>query len=128
MAEKSAFDYVNEILGIANYVHDVLRPADTTGNCPIRISNGYAECANRLINETDLRGRGYSFDTLRARTLHRRLNLDRIITSNGLTIGPRVDVPGPLFVTEPDRDNEMVDELIELRTGLRIGTETGEVL
>ncbi len=128
MAEKSAFDYENEILGIANYVHDVLRPADTTGNCPIRISNGYAECANRLINETDLRGRGYSFDTLRARTLHRRQNLDRIITSNGLTIGPRVDVPGPLFVTEPDRDNEMVDELIELRTGLRIGTETGEVL
>lgn len=128
MAEKSAFDYVNEILGIANYVHDVLRPADTAGNCPIRISNGYAECANRLINETDLRGRGYSFDTLRARTLHRRQNLDRIITSNGLTIGPRVDVPGPLFVTEPDRDNEMVDELIELRTGLRIGTETGEVL
>lgn len=55
MAEKSAFDYVNEILGIANYVHDVLRPADTTGNCPSRISNGYAECANRLINGTDVR-------------------------------------------------------------------------
>ena len=62
MVEKSAFDYVNEILGIANYVHDVLRPTDTTGNCPSRISNGYAECANRLINETDVRGRGYSFD------------------------------------------------------------------
>ena len=38
MVEKSAFDYVNEILGIANYVHDVLRPTDTTGNCPSRIS------------------------------------------------------------------------------------------
>lgn len=128
MAEKSAFDYVNEILGIANYVHDVLRPADTTGNCPSRISNGYAECANRLINGTDVRGRGYSFDTLRARSLHRRQNLDRIIASNGLTIGPRVDVPGPLFVTGPDRDDEIVDEFIEPTTSLRIGTETGEVL
>ena len=28
MAEKSAFDYVNEIWGIANYVRDVIRPAD----------------------------------------------------------------------------------------------------
>lgn len=128
MAEKSAFDYVNEILGIANYAHDALRPADTTGDCPSRISNGYTECANRLINETDVRGRGYSFDTLRARTLHRRQNLERIIASNGLTIGPRIDVPGPLFATEPDRDDEMVDEFIEPRTGLRIDAETGEVL
>ena len=57
-------------------------------DCPSRISNGYTECANRLINETDMRGRGYSFDTLRARALYRRQNLDRIIASNGLTIGP----------------------------------------
>lgn len=128
MTEKSAFDCVYEILGIANYAHDVLRPADTTGDCPSRISNGYTECANRFINETDVRGRGYSFDTLRARTLHRRQNFDRIIASNGLTIGPRIDAPGPLFATEPDRDDEMVDEFIEPRTGLRIDAETGEVL
>lgn len=128
MAEKSAFDYVNEILGIVNYVHDVLRPADTTGNCPSRISNGYAECANRLINGTDVRGRGYSFDTLRARSLHRRQNLDRIIASNGLTIGPRVDVLGPLFVTGPDRDDEMVDEFIGSRSGAKIDAKTGEIL
>lgn len=31
MAEKSAFDYVNENLGIAIYVRYVLRPAYTTG-------------------------------------------------------------------------------------------------
>lgn len=31
MAEKFAFDYVNEILGIVNYVREVLRPAYTTG-------------------------------------------------------------------------------------------------
>ena len=28
MADKSAFDYVNEIWSIANYVRDVIRPAD----------------------------------------------------------------------------------------------------
>lgn len=97
-------------------------------DCPSRISNGYTECANRLINETDMRGRGYSFDTLRARTLYRRQNLDRIIASNGLTIGPRIDVPGTLFVTEPDRDDEMVDEFIDPRSGARIDADTGEVL
>lgn len=31
-------------------------------------------------------------------------------------------------MTESDRDDEMVDEFIEPRTGLRIDTETGEVL
>ena len=45
-----------------------------------------------------------------------------------MTIGPRSGAPGPLFVTEPDRDDEMVDESIEPRTGLRIDTETDEVL
>ena len=95
--------------------------------CPSRISNGYTECANRLINETDMRGRGYSFETLRARTLYRRQNLDRIIASNGLTIGPRIDAPGPLFVTEPDREDEAVDEFIDPRSGVKVDATTGEV-
>lgn len=97
-------------------------------DCPSRISNSYTECANRLINENDMRGRGYSFDTLRARTLYRRQNLDRIIASNGLTIGPRIDVPGPLFVTEPDRDDEMMDEFIDSRSGAKMDAKTGEIL
>ena len=67
-----------------------------------------------------MRGRGYSFETLRARTLYRRQNLDRIIASNGLTIGPRIDASGPLFVTEPDHDGEAVDEFIEPRSGMKI--------
>lgn len=54
--------------------------------------------------------------------------LDRIIASNGLTIGPHVDAPGPLFVTEPDHDGEAVDEFIGPRTGPRIDAETDEVL
>lgn len=32
MADKTAFDYVNEIWSIANYVRDVIRPADTTSS------------------------------------------------------------------------------------------------
>lgn len=74
-----------------------------------------------------MRGRGYSFDTLRARTLYRRQNLDLIIASNGLTIGPRIDVPGPHFATELGRDDEMVGEFIDPRTGQRIDAKTGEV-
>ena len=38
-------------------------------DCPSRISNGYTECANRLINETNMMGRGHSFETLRAYAL-----------------------------------------------------------
>lgn len=90
MAEKFAFNYVNEILGIVNYVCEVLRPAYTTWTA--------------------------------------EPHLDRIIACSILTIGPRIDVLGPLFVTEPDRDDEMVDEFIDPRTGLRIDAETGEVL
>lgn len=75
-----------------------------------------------------MRGRGYFFDTLRARTLYRRQTLDLIIASNGLTIGPRIDVPGPHFATEPDRYDEMVDEFIDPRTGQRVDAKTGEVL
>lgn len=97
-------------------------------DCPSRISNGYTECANRLINETDMRGRGYSFETLRARTLYRRQNLDRIIVGNGLTIGPRIDAPGPLFVTEPDAEDELVDEFIDPRSGAKVDAKTGEIL
>lgn len=46
-------------------------------DCPSRISNGYTECANRLINETNMMGRGHSFETLRAHTLYRSLSRHR---------------------------------------------------
>lgn len=42
--------------------------------------------------------------------------------------GPRVDAPGPLFVTEPDRDKKAADELIDPKSGARIDTKTGEIL
>lgn len=97
-------------------------------DCPSRISNGYTECANRLIKETDMKGRGYSFEVLRARTLYRKQNLDRIIASNGLSIGPRIDCEGPLFVIEPSQEDSAVDEFIDSRSGIAINAETGEIL
>lgn len=94
--------------------------------CPARISNGYTECANRLIAEADMKGRGYDFEVLRARTLYRKQNLERIMASGGLSIGPRVDSEGPLFHIEPDCDG--VDELIDPLPGAKIDADTGEVL
>lgn len=90
--------------------------------CPVRISNGYTECANRLINEIDLKGRGYSFEVLRARTLYRKQNLEKIIASNGATIGPRIDIAGSLFMTEPDSSIKVTD------TGCAVDAETGEII
>ncbi len=93
-------------------------------DCPSRISNGYTECANRLIKETDMKGRGYSFETLRARTLYRRNNLERIMRSGGLSIGPRFDEGGDLFVTEADGADPFLDPL----SGLTVDAGTGEIL
>lgn len=95
-------------------------------DCPARISNGYTECANRLIAEADMKGHGYDFEALRARTLYRRQNLERIMASGGLSIGPRVDSEGPLSHIEPDCDG--VDELIDPLSGAKTDADTGEAL
>lgn len=50
------------------------------------------------------------------------------VFGNGLTIGPRIDAPGPLFVTEPDAEDELVDEFIDPRSGAKVDAKTGEVL
>lgn len=58
-----------------------------------------------------MKGRGYSFETLRGRSLYRKTNLQSIIDRNGLSIGPRVLAQGPLFTTEAiDTDNPEEDE------------------
>ena len=95
-------------------------------DCPARISNGYTECANRLIAEADMKGRGYDFEVLRARTLYRKQNLRRIMASGGLSIGPRIDSRDPLFHLEPD--SEAVDEFVDPLSGVKIDADTGEVL
>lgn len=65
-------------------------------DCPIAITNGFTECTNRLIRENNMRGRGYSFEVLRGRTLFRKENLSRIL-ENGLTYGPAIQESEPNF-------------------------------
>lgn len=40
---------------------------------------------------------------------------------------PRIDAPGPLFVTETDHEDEVVDGFIDPRSGTKIDASTGEV-
>ena len=53
-----------------------------------------------------MKGRGYSFETLRGRSLYRKTNLLNIINSGGLSIGPRILTKDALFTTEADDDEE----------------------
>lgn len=76
-------------------------------DCPFAISNGYTECMNRLIRENNTRGRGYSFEVLRARTLYRKANLQAIINS-GMAYGPTLNENAPIFhfdSTDEDEDD-----------------------
>ena len=84
-------------------------------DCPIAISNGYTECQNRLIREDNIRGRGYTFDILRARTLYRKTNLERAL-EHGLLYGPTIPKDGPVFfmeATDSDDDEEFDEEETE---------------
>lgn len=97
---------------LAKTVHNFYEQIFNYWDCPLAISNGYTECANRLIRETNMKGRGYSFETLRGRSLYRKSNLQSILSSGGLYIGPSILSQGPLFTTEAnetdsiEKDNE----------------------
>lgn len=96
---------------LAKIVHSFHEQIFHYWDCPLAISNGYTECANRLIRDTGMKGRGYSFETLRGRSLYRKDNLLAIINSGGLSIGPRVLAKGPLFTTEAfDAEDMEVEE------------------
>lgn len=92
--EDELYDKFREL---ANTVKNFQTQIFQTWNCPIAISNGYTECSNRLIREANLRGRGYSFEVLRARSLYRKTNLNNI-TKAGLLLGPSFDTQEPLIV------------------------------
>ena len=115
---------------LAKTVHNFHAQIFNYWDCPIAITNGYTECANRLIRETNMKGRGYSFDTLRARSLYRKNNLQSIMDSGGLSIGPNVLSNDPLFTTEiPDeelQEAEAQDALAE--SELVVDEATGEIL
>jgi transposase len=115
-------------------------------DCPIAITNGYTECANRLIRESNMRGRGYSFEVLRARTLYRQSNLEAILEGGGLAIGPSILSETRLFTTEADREETESEEaeaddgwgqepgedgsgsFVDLVTGRRFDPETRELI
>ena len=48
-----------------------------------------------------MKGRGYSFETLRGRSLYRKTNLQSIIDSNGLYIGPHILAQAPCSPPKP---------------------------
>ena len=79
-------------------------------DCPIAISNGYTECTNRLIRENNLRGRGYSFDVLRARTLYRTTNLRAMLESGLVEVGPVIPEDKPVFHFDSTKESEDLDD------------------
>lgn len=95
---------------LANTVHNFYEQIFAYWDCPIAISNGYTECMNRLIRENNLRGRGYSFEVLRARTLYRNANL-RAILENGLVeVGPIIPEDQPVFRFDSAKEYEDDDD------------------
>lgn len=119
---ESLFDSFRDL---AKTVHNFYEQIFNYWDCPIAITNGYTECANRPIRETNMKGRGYSFETLRARSLYRKNNLQSIIDSGGLSIGPNVLSDEPLFTTET-LDEESQDATAE--SELVVDEDTGEIL
>lgn len=96
------YDKFRELAGtVYNFYTQIFQYWD----CPIAISNGYTECMNRLIRENNLRGRGYSFEVLRGRTLYRKSNLNAII-KNGLAIGPQIDEYAPVFHFDSTKEDD----------------------
>lgn len=108
--EDSLYDNFRDV---AKMVHNHYDAIFARWDCPSAISNGYTECINRLIRENNLRGRGYSFDVLRGRTLYRNTNL-RALSDNGLLYGPEVQESKPNFtygskLEEEDDESEEDD-------------------
>lgn len=85
-----------------------------------------AECANRLIRESNMRGRGYSFETLRGRSLYRKNNLLNIINSGGLSVGPRILSQDALFTTESTDEDDEWEPFPEPE--YEVNETTGEIL
>lgn len=97
---------------VAEMVHNHYDAVFNWWVCPASISNGFTECSNRLLRENNLRGRGYSFEILRARTLYRNSNL-RNIELIGQDIGPEILEFEPNFLYEGQPEEEEIDYATE---------------
>ena len=120
------FDKFREV---ADMVHNHYDAIFAWWDCPAAISNGYTECINRLIRENNLRGRGYSFEILRGRTLYRKSNLKNLEQSNGLLYGPEIKEYEPNFLFENNKEEEEIDYESEEDDTIegRVDPETGEI-
>lgn len=105
--EDEIFDKFREL---AATVHHFETQIFQYWDCPIAISNGYTECTNRLIRENNLRGRGYSFDILRARTLYRTTNLRAMLESGLVEVGPVIPEDKPVFHFDSTKESEDLDD------------------
>lgn len=120
----------NRFRDVAAMVHNHYEAIFARWDCPTAISNGYTECINRLIRENNLKGRGYSFEVLRGRTLYRRTNLTTI-TENGLYYGPEIQEHLPNFffesnqIQEDEFDDSEEDDTFD---NSYVDMETGEII
>lgn len=119
---------------LAKTVHNFYEQIFNYWDCPIAISNGFTECSNRLIREINLRGRGYSFDILRARTLYRNANMKNLI-ENDMVIdgfGPIIQEGGNNFISEANYSNDDKIDNDEYEPfpepELKFDEETGELI
>lgn len=95
---------------LAKTVHNFYEQIFNWWDCPITISNGFTECSNRIIRENNLKGRGYSFEILRGRTLYRKTNLSIALAGASL-VGPSIPKKGPVFRFEGSpMDEEEIDD------------------
>lgn len=101
--EDELYDKFRELAGT---VHNFYEQIFAYWDCPIAISNGFTETTNRLIRENNVRGRGYSFDVLRARTLYRKANLKLIIENGLITYGPLIPESEAPFHFDANIQNE----------------------
>ena len=119
------FDKFREV---AEMVHNHYQAIFARWDCPTAISNGYTECVNRLIRENNLKGRGYSFEVLRGRTLYRKTNLTAL-TENGLVYGPEIQesMPNFFFESNQEDDNDDLEDDDTFNEGY-VDKDTGEIL
>lgn len=100
-------DLYEKFRTLAKTVHNFEEQIFNFWNCPIAISNGFTECSNRIICENNLRGRGYSFEVLRGRTLYRKTNFERILSNGLVEFGPPIPSDEPVFLFEGSEDDAL---------------------
>ena len=125
---------------LADTVHEFYEQIFNFWICPKTITNGFTECTNRISRESNVRGRGHSFELLRGRTLYRHSNLERLENAHML-IPPQIPNKGPVshfeevkgiqdeYIenVEPDYNSFNYDPLIDLIPGVNYDPETREL-